>query len=107
MGLPIDSIIADMVASVREDVITDIEITKAYFTEILQEQKEAYDLIAEGFMCGDLSEQQVIEELESEKRTLEAQLLAIQVINKAIAQKAANAAIQSIYKILGIALSVI
>ena len=77
---------------------------KNYFLQILQEQIEALDIIADGFKNGDLTQEEVIEELESEKKTLEAQLLAIQVMNKALAQKAANAAVKSILKILEIAI---
>ena len=105
MALPIDTIVEDMVASISGQVQGDLKVIKNYFLQILQEQKEALDTIAEGFKNGDLSEQDVIDELESEKKTIEAQLLAIQVMNKAIAQKAANAAEKSILKFLEIVVS--
>lgn len=102
MALPIDTIVEDMVASISGQVQGDIKVIKNYFLQILQEQKEALDTIAEGFKSGDLTEQEVIEELKSEKKTLETQLLAIEVINKAMTQKAANTAERSILKILKI-----
>ncbi len=102
MALPIDTIVEDMVASISGQVQGDIKVIKNYFLQILQEQNEALDTIVEGFENGDLTEQEVIEELKSEKKTLGAQLLAIQVMNKAMAQKVANAAVNSVLKVLNI-----
>ena len=102
MALPIDTIVEDMVASISGQVQGDIKVIKNYFLQILQEQNEALDTIVEGFENGDLTEQEVIEELKSEKKTLGAQLLAIQVMNKAMAQKVVNAAVNSVLKVLNI-----
>ena len=104
MDLPINTIVEDMITSVSGQVSGDLGVIKNYFIQIVQEQKEALETIADGFKSGDLTVDEVKEELESEKKTFAAQLLAIQVLEKALVQKAANAAIDSVLKILAIAL---
>jgi hypothetical protein len=105
MALPIENIVNDMVASISGEVSSDVQVIKNYFLQILKEQKEALETIANGFKNGDLTEQEVMDELESEKKTMEAQLLAIEVMNKAMVQKAANAAMNFILKVLKIVVS--
>ena len=102
MALPIDTIVNDMIASISGQVSGDVDVIKNYFLQIVKKQKEALDSIADGFKSGELTVEEVKEELESQKTVLETELLAIQVMNKAMVQKAANAAINSVLKILEI-----
>ena len=56
MALPIDTVIEEMVASISGQVSSDAKVIKNYFLQILQEQIEALDIIADGFKNGDLTE---------------------------------------------------
>lgn len=49
-------------------------------------------------LSGQLTDEELQSELEDEKDTVQAQLLALKVLNKATAQKAANAALDVLYK---------
>lgn len=48
-------------------------------------------------LSGQLTDEELQSEIEDEKDTVQAQLLALKVLNKATAQKAANAALNVLY----------
>lgn len=67
---------------------------QACVEKALKEQEQALEEIAVARLRNDLTEDEMQSQLEDEKKTLEAALLACQVGAKAIAQRAVNAAFQ-------------
>lgn len=93
MGFHIDAVLGDMLDAVKDSVDADWDDVKGYAKQVFENEKEALKALAEQRIRGELTEEELKSELDDEKDTLEAELKAIQVMNKAMAQKAANAAV--------------
>jgi hypothetical protein len=93
MKLDINKIISDMLAGVKGTVADNWDEVKAVTEQFMKNRKDSLLLIAELRISGDLTEEKFKSRLEDEKLVLEAQLNALAVITKAIAQRAANTAI--------------
>ena len=72
----------------------DLGDIEEYGKEILENEKESLELIGQERLAGRWSEEKFDDELEREKKVMEAELLTIQIMTKAAAQKAINAAIE-------------
>lgn len=94
MNFDINEVIANMSGAVQETVSENWMDAKSATTQFLTNRKERLALIAELRITGDLPQEKFESRLNDEKLILEAELHAVAVITKAIAQKAANAAIE-------------
>jgi hypothetical protein len=90
----INEAMAQMVGAVKQIVKDDWKNISGELTDILQRRKERLALLAELFIKGELTEKRFLSRLEDEKLIFEAEIHAIAVMKKAVAQKAANAAIK-------------
>ena len=61
--------------------------------EALNAQKASFQAIVQAKLEGELSDEEVLEELEREKALLEVELITIEIVAKSTVQKAVNAAI--------------
>jgi hypothetical protein len=98
MSFNIDTAIEDMVTAVKGIVDEDKDKIKGYARQIFDEEKQTLSQLAFLRMSGQITDEELQSELEDEKDTVQAQLLALKVVNKATAQKAANAALNVLYK---------
>jgi thiaminase len=98
MKLDIDEILADMLSAIKGTVAENWKEVQSIANQFLQNKKERLDLLAELRINGDLNQEKFESYLEDEKLVLEAELHAIAIISKAIAQKATNAAISVLEK---------
>jgi hypothetical protein len=98
MNFDINTVLADMSSAVKDTVSENWDETKSVANRFLQNRKERLALLAKLRIDGDLSEEKFKSRLEDEKLILEAELNALEVISKAIAQNAANAAINALEK---------
>ena len=87
----INEAMAQMVGAVKQIVKDDWKDISGDLTAILQRRKERLALLAELFIKGELTEKRFFSRLEDEKLIFEAEIHAIAVMKKAVAQKAANA----------------
>jgi len=94
----IDDILDGMVNAIKGVVKDNWEEVKSVTNEFLNRRKARLELLAELTLTGDLPLEKLQSRLEDEKLILEAELHAIAIISKAIAQKAANAALDVLYK---------
>ena len=94
----INEVLSEMLAAVKGTVEDNWDEVKSVANEFLQRRKERLELLAELTLTGDLTLEKLKSRLEDEKLLLEAELHAIAIISKAIAQKAANAALDVLYK---------
>lgn len=98
MEFDINEVLADMLGVIKQTVDDNWDEVKSTTNQFLQRRKERLELLAELRITGELSQEKFTSRLEDEKIVFEAELHAIAVISKAIAQKAANAAIDVLIK---------
>ena len=106
MKLDINKIIDDMLAGVKGTVADNWNEVKAVTEQFMERRKERLFLLAELRISGDLTEERFKSRLEDEKLVLEAELNAMAVITKAVAQRAANVAIDILEQAVKAAISI-
>ena len=104
MSFNINNVINDMVSVMKNSVESDAEDISGYAQQVLQGEKETLQELAELRLNGQITDEELKSELQDEKDTVEAQMLALVVMNKAMIQKAANAAMDVLFKAVKTAL---
>jgi len=104
MSFNINNVINDMVSAMKNSVESDAEDISGYAQQVLQGEKETLQELAELRLNGQITDEELKSELQDEKDTVEAQMLALVVMNKAMIQKAANAAMDVLFKAVKTAL---
>lgn len=94
MKFDINEVIAEMITAVKDTVGENWNEVLSVASHFFQMKKERLELLAELRIAGDISQKRFESRLKDEKLIAEAEFHAIAVISKAIAQKAANAAIE-------------
>jgi hypothetical protein len=100
----INDIIADMASAIKGSVSKDWNVVQPIVSQFLERRKERLVLIAELMSSGEMNAQEFNSRLDNEKLLLETELQAIAVVHKAIAQNAANAAIDVLEKAVQVAI---
>lgn len=98
MELNLENILKEMLAAVKQEAGTGWKEVRSAAQNFLNRKEERYRLAAELILTGDISPEKFKSILEDEQKLLESELLALQVIGKSAAQKAANAAIDVLQK---------
>jgi len=94
MSFEIEQVIKDMTVAINGAVKeSGGDITSAA-QDILEVQKESLKELVEAKLRGEIDQEIFDREIEREKKVVEAELLTIQIMTKALAQKAVNAAIE-------------
>jgi len=107
MDFDINEVLANMLTTIKNNVDENWDQVKNTSNQFLQNKKERLELLAELRISGELSEEKFQSRLKDEKLVLEAELHAIAVISKAIAQRATNGAIEVLEKAVRTAISTI
>ena len=105
MKFDINEVLANMLSAIKETVEDNWDVVKSTADQFLQRKKERLELLALLRIEGDLSQKKFESRLKDEKLIAEAELHAIAVISKAIAQRAANAALDVLKKAVKVAIS--
>ncbi len=92
--LDMDAVVNDMMAVLKQTVTKHWKELKIVMEQFLINRKERFKLLAELRMTGELSPENFDSRLQDEKRIAEAEMNALEVISKAMTQKAANAVIE-------------
>lgn len=93
MNLNVDEIFQGMLSAMRMHISSGVGELEAYASRYMERRKHRLAEIARLYADKLITTDQMTEELRDEAQLLEAQLLAIKAMSKAVAQKAANAAI--------------
>jgi hypothetical protein len=93
MKFDINEVLAGMMGAIKNTVTENWDEVKSVANQFLQRRKYRLELLAELRISAEISQEKFESRLKDEKLIVEAELHAIAVILKAIAQKAANAAI--------------
>lgn len=94
MKFDINKVIGEMITAVKDTVGDNLDEVVAVTSQFFNSRKERLELLADLRITGDISQKRFESRLNDEKLIVEAEFQAITVISKAIAQKAANAAIE-------------
>ena len=105
MNFDINEVLANMLIAIKGTVEDNWDEVKSTANQFLQRKKDRLELLAILRIDGDLSQKKFESRLKDEKLVTEAELHAIAVISKAIAQKAANAAMDILDKAVNVAIS--
>ena len=98
MKFDINETLDQMLAAIKGSVGENWPQVKATASQFLENKKERLNLLAELRIAGDLSHEKFMSRLEDEKLIAEAELNALKVLSKAMAQDAANAGISVLEK---------
>lgn len=98
MSFDINKTLQDMIAAIKGVVKDDWEDIEGYAKQIIEGEKQTLEELAKLRIKDDITDDELKSELDDEKKTVEAQLKALTVLNKAMAQKAANAALDVLFK---------
>lgn len=96
MPFDINEVINNMKDAAIGAVKDDIENIPNYLLQIIENEKDSINYLAEARLAGVISDQEFFDELEREKKVLEVEMLTISILTKAIAQKAINAAMNAL-----------
>ena len=93
MGFNINQVMEDMANAMANTVKDGIGDIGDSAKNILDSEKEALKELGEARLRGEIDDAAFEREIEREKKVVEAELLTVQIMTKAMAQKAVNAAI--------------
>lgn len=92
MKWDMDAVLEEMAEAVNKAVEDDLGDISEYGTRILENEKESLQSLAQARLSGQIDDQVFLKEIEREKKVVRAELLTIEIMSKACAQKALNAA---------------
>ncbi|OUL58390.1 hypothetical protein [Pseudoalteromonas ulvae] len=92
MSFDSHQVMNDMLVAMQTSLADDWQEASGYAQQLLIQHKEMMFELAKLRLEGELTEQELQNELIDEQETIAAELLALQVIGKASAQRAAQAA---------------
>jgi len=102
-----NEVITDMLAAMKSSVSHHWKEIKESMHQFLAARKARFELLAELRISGELSQEHFESRLQDEKLIAEAEMQALEVISKAMAQNAANAAIDIFQKAVGAAIKTV
>lgn len=104
MNFDINTVIADMISAIKGTVVNNAGKIESAARLFLERDKDRLKMLAELRITGELTAEEFKSRLEDQKLVIEAELNALEVIAKAVAQEAANAAINVLEKAVEVAI---
>jgi len=94
MKIDINEILAEMLSAMKLTIKDDWSQVKQTANKFLQSKKDRLELLTSLRVSGEINNEFFLKRLEDEREILVSELHAIAIINKVLAQNAANAAIK-------------
>jgi hypothetical protein len=104
MNFDINTVLTDMLSAIKGSVENDWDKVQPVANQFLQRDKDRIQLLAELRINGELNEDKFQSRLSDQKQIIEAELNALAVLSKVIAQNAANAVIDVLEKAITVAI---
>lgn len=101
MRFDIDETLADMLKAIKGVVKDNWAMVKDNANTYLQDRRLRLELLVSLRLSGEIEESFFRKRLKDEKKVLESELHSIAIMSRAIAQKAANAALDVLDKAIG------
>jgi len=105
MNININEVLADMLSAIKGTVEGNWKKVESTVNQFMQNRKESLELLVQLRIDNEIDQEEFDSRLEDEKLVMEAELNALAVLSKAIAQNAANAAITILEKAVKAAIS--
>ena len=105
MNINFDEVLAEMLSAIKGTVEGNWGKVESTARQFLQNRKESLELLVSLRLEGEINQEEFESRLGDEKLVVEAELNALAVLSKAIAQNAANAAIAILEKAVQAAIS--
>ncbi len=106
MAFDINEVVAQMLSAIKNTVKENWNLVKDSASGYFQDHKSRLELLASLRLNNEINQEFFLNRLADEEKILESELHSIAIITKAIAQKAANAAIDvfqnAITKLIGL-----
>ena len=106
MDFDINEVLTDMLGAIKSSVGENWPQVKDTASEFMSDRKQRLETIAQFVLDKQLTLEQAEVYLNAEKRLLESELHSIAIISKAVAQHAANAALDVLYKAIRLAIGI-
>ena len=104
MGFSIGEVLKDMAIAMEDSLREDVGDISEYAKQILENEKESLEELGSARLSGEIDDEVFDREIKREKTVVETELLTIQIMTKAQAQKAVNAAIDVFVQSIKVAL---
>jgi hypothetical protein len=98
MAFDLNETLSEMLGAVKKTVGDNWSMIKETANNFLQDRKDRLELLVSLRLNNEINNEFFLKRLQDEKKIFESELHAVAVISKAIAQKAANAAIDILEK---------
>lgn len=105
MKFNIDDIINDMLGGAKDVIKSDWKNIKQTAELFFEQKKKRIGMIANFRLQNEIDDKELVSFLNDEKLLLASEIAALKIITKAMAQKAANAALDILYAAINKALS--
>jgi hypothetical protein len=92
MAFNFNLVLGDMANAIKENSADASGNISTYAKMVMEKEKISLQELAIARLDGDISEQEFNDEVAREKKVLQAELLTLKIMGKAMAQKAVNAA---------------
>lgn len=96
--MDIEKVLKDMAMAANNAVKDDIGEIQDYARQIVENEKQSLKNLGEARIRGDIDDDTFEHEMERQKKVVKAEFLAVQIMTKAAAQKAVNAAMETFKK---------
>ena len=106
MNFDINEILADMLNAIKGTVKDDWDVVKKSANSFIQSKKERLELLANMRLIGAIDNVFFEKRLADEKEILTSELHSIAIVNKVMAQNAANAALKVLENVVATALKI-
>lgn len=104
MKFSLEQTLKDMLDAMQGELRKDWPKVRAVMEQFLERRKQRLKLLVDSHLKGEITQAQFEDRLNTvEKMHLEAEIHALKVVSKAMAQKAANAAIEVLEKVVRLA----
>ncbi|REH01780.1 hypothetical protein [Flavobacterium aquicola] len=104
MNFDINEVLADMLNAMKGSIKDDWNVVKKSANNFIQTKKERLELLAQMRLIGAIDNDFFEKRLADEKEILTAELHSIAIVNKVLAQNAANAAFKVLENVIATAL---
>ena len=93
MGFDVEDVLGRMADAINDEVVGSVGDIKDYAKKIMKNEEDSLRELALARVSGEIDDEILEMEMEREKKVVEAELLTMQIMTKALAQRAVNAAI--------------
>lgn len=94
MSFDVEDVLEQMAEAINNEVKNGVGDIKVYAKEIMEKEKESLRELGTARVTNQISDEVFNREIEREKKVVEAELLTMQIMTKALAQRAVNAALK-------------